>query len=309
MAVVITACTNRKRCVPSAELRADALPVGALDVVASSWKGCLARAGERVPAHELYLGRGFREAATAAVELQARFYIASAGLGLIEAATPVPPYALSVAEGSSDNVLLRITDGADAADWWAAGARQSPFSRPIDEVVHASEGPIILALSSAYLAMIASDLAGLPAAHRARLRIATRAPLRDIAPALHPYVLPYDDRLDGVDGYAGTLNDFAGRAARHFAGLVSRMGGQGDIRAHEASIQEALSPYRIRVLPERQSLSNEAILDLIRDHWEAGKGQTGRLLRIVRDELRVRCEQSRFAGLVQRVREEKGAGL
>lgn len=308
MAVVLTACTNRKRFVPCSGLRAETLAIGSLSSVAASWRGRLLEADERVIASKLYAGRGFLEATAAASVLQAELYIVSAGLGLVRAETVVPPYALSVAGQGGDNVLLRIVDGADAEKWWRDGASQSPFSLQISEVMQATHGPVIVALSRAYLAMIASDLVALSPSQRGRLRIVTRAALGEISPALRPFVLPYNDRLDGVDGCAGTLSDFSGRAAHHFARLLGREGGDGDIMLHASSVQEALEPYQIRVLPERRSLDDKAILALIREHWDAGHGQGGRLLRILRDDLFVRCEQSRFAGLVRRVRDEKKAG-
>src|SRR3546814_15406868 len=69
--------------------------------------------------------------------------------------------------------------------------------------------------------MISDELAHLPKSARTRLRILTGAPAARVDPRLHPWLMPYDDRLDGCDSpLPGTRSDFASRAAHHFVEAV-----------------------------------------------------------------------------------------
>ena len=104
MTLVITTCTNSKRGYVTEALHMGSLPVGPSVDVAVEWGNRL-RTGERVPVKDLYVGRGFQSAAKAAVALDARLLIVSAGLGLIDSQTPAPPYACTVLVGVSDSVL------------------------------------------------------------------------------------------------------------------------------------------------------------------------------------------------------------
>ena len=103
--------------------------------------------------------------------------------------------------------------------------------------------------------------------------------------------MPYDDRLESVDGYSGTRADFPQRAMRHF---VERLEAQklSLTNAHEA-VTRSLRRY-----------SNQEITRLIREQWETADGRSTTLLRYLRDEAFVSCEQSRFAQLFRSVRDE-----
>jgi hypothetical protein len=127
-----------------------------------------------------------------------------------------------------------------------------------------------------------------------------------IAPKLRPYVMPYDDRLDGPDSpVRGTRGDFAGRALHHFAEYIVRDGDNQSAGEHGAAVSAALSGWRMAARFDRQRLEDSEVLALIRDHWDAERGSTARLLRRLRDDLGVACEQGRFADLARRVRAEK----
>lgn len=308
MHLVLTACTNRKRLPALPELRAASLGHGPVAAVAEAWLERLRRADKCVPAAQLYAGRGFFEASRTAADLGAPLAIISAGLGVVDAASSVPPYALSVAVGSQDSVLARLTDRADAPLWWQAFSGRSPFGQPLAGVVAASTGLVLVALSDAYLAMVAADLAALPPSDAARVRIMTRAPLERIDPALHDRVMPYDDRLDGPDSTVrGTRGDFAARAASHFAQAIVSKLPAGSAEEHAAVVQQVLQSWRPAPTFDRARHDDETLLGLIRDNWERAGGRSTRLLRVLRDDLNIACEQGRFVGLMNRLRDEKAA--
>jgi len=259
-----------------------------------------------VQASHLYAGRGFVESVQAASIVGANLAIVSAGLGLIDAGNVVPPYALSVAGASADNVLSRISDDADPSDWWQAISAGSPFSSKLSEVIAASPGVVIVALSEAYLAMVSGDLAGLAEGHAARLRIFTRAPVKRINEALRGRVMPYDDRLDGPDSSVrGTRGDFAARAARHFAQVVLAELPHGSAEVHSRAVARALAPWRAAPSFERVRHDDDTLLQIINAHWSSVGGQSSKLLRVLRDDLNIACEQGRFVGLMKRLRAER----
>lgn len=302
MTIVITSCTNRKR-KPVAHARhiSDLAPAPLTDL-ASAWGQRLDAADERFPAASIYGGRAFQEASTAARALGARLLVVSAGLGLIDASNAVPPYACTVLVGAADSVAARITGPYETGAWWAALRTASPFARPLADFVADDDGPILAALSDAYLAMIAAEILALPDAVLARLRIFTRTPPSRIASALRPYVMPYDDRLDGPDSVVrGTRSDFAGRALRHFVDL----GATGSVATDAAAVEAALTGWRLPAKHDRARHDDAALLDLIREHWASVGGSSSRLLRLFRDDLGIACEQSRFAALARKVRGEQ----
>jgi hypothetical protein len=300
---VITNCTNRKR-KPVARARniSDLAPAPLTDV-ASAWGQRLNAADVRFPAASIYGGRAFQEASTAAGTLGARLLVVSAGLGLIDASDAVPPYACTVLVGAADSVAARVTGPYDIATWWKALRTASPFARPLADFMEADDdGPILAALSDAYIAMIAEELLAFPATVLARLRIFTRTPPPRIALALRPYVMPYDDRLDGPDSVVrGTRSDFAGRALRHFVNLRTA----GSLAADVAAVETALAGWRLPTKHDRVRHDDAALLELIRGHWANAGGSSSRLLRLFRDDLGIACEQSRFAALARQVRGEQ----
>jgi hypothetical protein len=304
--LVITTCTNRKR-KPIADGRhVSGLPQSTISDLALDWVRRLEADGDVFPARDIYGGRSFREAALAADLIGARLFVVSAGLGLVSADARVPPYACTVLVNARDSIASRVIGDYSAGGWWQALAAVSPFSHSLQKVVAVSDGLICAALSDAYIEMIADDLCDLPAARLARLRLFTRAPLERVAPALQPFVMPYDDRLDGPDSLVrGTRGDFAGRALRHFAEFVFVDGDVRSTEEHSAAVGAALAGWQMATRLDRQRLDDASVLDLIREHWDAGRGSTSGLLRLFRDDLGIACEQGRFADLARRVRGER----
>lgn len=302
MTIVITNCTNRKRKPVAPARHISDLRPASLTNVAHAWGQRLEGSDEHFTAALIYGGRSFQEASAAARALGARLLVVSAGLGLIDASDAVPPYACTVLVGAADSVAARVTGPYDIATWWAALRTASPFARPLSEFILSDDGPILAALSDAYLAMIAEELLALPGTALKRLRIFTRTPPSRIASALRPYVMPYDDRLDGPDSLVrGTRSDFAARALRHFTGLEQT----GSVETDAASVRAAIDGWRWPEKHERVRHDDAALLDLIRRYWINAGGSSSKLLRLFRDDLGIACEQSRFAALARQIRDEQ----
>jgi hypothetical protein len=301
--LVITTCTNRKRKPVPYHLQMRALSPAQMAGVAADWCGRLRKAVVLHPAAEIYGGRGFREAEAAASLLDARLMVVSAGLGLIDAARSVPPYASTILPGAPDGVPARVTGGFSASGWWAALSVGSPFSISLRRAADDHAGLILAALSDAYIDMVSADLLSLPGAARSRLRLFTRASIERVPSGLRPYVMPYDDRLDGPDSRVqGTLGDFASRALHHFAKNIALAQDTRSASEHAAAVEGLLDGQRAPEKIRRVRYDDATMLDLIRSSWDDPEGRS---LRRFRDEFNVACEQGRFRALSSIVRAER----
>ena len=62
-------------------------------------------------------------------------------------------------------------------------------------------------------------------------------------------------------------------------------------------MKAALYGLEMRAQPSRKRLSDDEILKVIDAHWDKAKGQSGLMLRVLRDDLNLACEQGRFKHL------------
>jgi hypothetical protein len=244
------------------------------------------------------------EAARAAKVTGAKLLIVSAGLGLVDWETRVPVYGLTTVRRDPDCILEKT--GAGASAWWAALQDLSPFQTSALEI---ETGPILAALPSAYLAMVAEAWIKWPERRLARLRLFSKEePAAGFGPLREAW-MPYDDRLDAaMGGHKGTQGDFAQRALRHF---VSEIGTGSTIEADRRATLAALDGLSPREVPVRTRLSDDDIMALVDREWDAVGGRSSAMLRRLRDELLVACEQGRFQALFRRiaVRRSEGAML
>ncbi|MDR6846953.1 hypothetical protein [Sphingomonas sp. BE137] len=307
MTLVITTCTNRKRKPVSDRLHVSALPQAKIADLATDWASRLSAAPAVFAASEIYGGRAFQEAVLAAEILDAQLMVVSAGLGLVFGNERVPPYSCTVLIDAPDSVGARVLGDFSIGRWWQALSAVSPYRQSLHDVAEVHRGLICAALSDNYIGMIADDLLSLPDEVRGRLRLFTRAPLVKVASDLRPFVMPYDDRLDGLDSpIRGTRSDFAGRALHHFAEYIVREDDGRSATDHADAVADALAGWCMAARFDRLRLDDAAVLDLIREHWDTERGSTARLLRRFRDDLGIACEQGRFADLARQVRGERG---
>lgn len=278
--------------------------------VAGDWCSRIKSANGRIAANRLYCGRTFVEAGLAAKRCGALLFVVSAGMGAIEEDAEIPCYNLTVSNGSADNVLSRVEErNASARDWWQFVSRDSPFASSLEAISgRGLSGPILAALPGPYLLMIEADLVCLPENVRERLRIFARGADTFVDERLRPCVMPYDGRLDGVASpIRGTQGDFAQRAARHFADVVLSGGDGGSAEKDRIAVEKALGPLTPPTAIVRRPVTDEEVRGYMRDRWEHAGGQAARMLRVLRNDLRVACEQKRFQALFREVRAEKEA--
>lgn len=246
-------------------------------------------------ARDLYLGRGFQEAKRAweyAQELgEADFFIASAGLGIINADDKIPSYSITVSPQGEDSVVSRLGI-ADATDWWTSltARRRGLLARCADADL------IVVALSAPYMHMMRHELEAIATAAPKRLRIIARNDPGTELPELSRFWISYDTRLNGAKSpYAGAESDFAQRALRHFIEYILVKSPRGSFPAHAESVAHAQAgmsrPRRVK----RARLDDAEIVRLMRKIGVSVGA--GRMLRILRDEHNVACEQTRCSKL------------
>ncbi len=301
MHAIITACANRKHHNADFGTTGRNLPYGSLSDVSAEWKSRLSVAPDVSVARDLYGGRSFSLAVSAAACAKAKLYIVSAGLGFLTSEQSVPAYDLTVSAGSVDCVLNHIKPSASAAEWWQTLIDPDELRATL----RSTGGLILIAVGAAYLKMLEPVLLGLPDETVERLRIFAGSATSTLSGRLAGQILPYDARLDGPQSpIRGTMIDFASRALHHFATTVVTEQPHGSVASHAKQVESILMAWSRPSVSSGVRRSDADIKTLLRQHWDRTGGSTGRLLRVLRDELAVACEQKRFSRLAGEVRSE-----
>ena len=299
-ATVITNCTNRKRSGTGQPISTHRLSTEDFGAFTNAWLARVSKAAPKLKAVDLYVGRSFNDATTVTKHLGGKLYVVSAGIGLIHSGKEIPPYNLTVSGGTASiNTRLRKL-GATVQDWW--GMINQGNKNPIANLVNtSSSGEVLIALPANYIHMISEDLTRIENEQINRLRIFTStAGVNELPATLKNNAMPYDERLEGSP-FPGTRTDFAQRALRHF---VLELGAH-ELPLSEAKlkVERALNAYDIPVIPKRKRITDIEIASLIRKHWHRLDGNVSHLLRCLRDDELVACEQGRFSLICRSVRE------
>ena len=297
--IAVTTCTDRKRYPAPSNLDASNLLPGPQSIIASAWRKSIRSAITVGSAKEVYCGRSFQEAATAAHTGRADFRIISGGLGLIQGNEKIPSYSLSLVRQSPEFVGSRVVgEPFDAALWWSA-IQGTPDPAPLAQMLRANPNSFaVIAISNAYLPLIGKDLETLEEDDLERVRLIGMG-IEDACPShLRPCIMPYDDRLDGPDSpIRGTRGDFSSRAMRHFVECVWPDLQSASIALHKAAVSQSLSKWRRPELISRPSKTDAEIIQLIKTNWNVIEGKSSLGLRYLRDVEKIACEQGRFRDL------------
>ncbi|MER8772656.1 hypothetical protein NKH63_28685 [Mesorhizobium sp. M0960] len=301
--VVVTICALRKKTRPPFAATPVSLPIGSQHAIQTAWIEKLRALPPESPASALYAGRGFGLATQAAEIAEAKLYIISAGLGLVAADRQVPLYGLTVSSGYAESVAARVSGDFDV-DAWFSSLLSGPHSDRWIDAFGQGPGRVLIALTRPYAEMVGKSLSELGPQALARLRIFGASLAPALPASLHPSLAPYDDRLDAI--LPGTRADFSQRALLHFARLVAINRSSYDRGADYAAVEAAMSGVAAPERPRRPRRNDAEILQLIlaRLHTQSG---IARILRALRDEEGVACEQSRFSRLYSTAMEQMEA--
>lgn len=302
--IVVTNCTNRKRAVGEVVALQTSDLTGSLKSVARHWTKALQKAPALDEARHVYGGRSMCEAKNAAKAAGAPLYVVSAGLGIVHESEPIPAYDLTVSPGSGSITPFLTRLGKSPADWWKSLTSEMGPNRSFQSLVENNEDKtVLLALPAGYLELISDDLSSLSSRQAKQIRVLTsKLGETYVPPPIKPYVLPYDERLESAPKYAGTRTDFPQRALLHFIREVE--GHRRDFSSAYAAVLFEMASLKKRELPVRAKKSDEEIAVLLRQNWNKYDGASGRLLRFLRDEALVACEQSRFRDLWRQIQQE-----
>lgn len=293
--VVVTNCTARKRAgIPLVRF----VPKGEnIRQIAEYWRMSLQAQPTRLQAGQLYVGRSILEARKICQDLEARLFIVSAGIGLVESNEPIPGYDLSASGDRTELKGMLTRHGATKADWWHFLTSGMGLAWLLREHPNAT---VLVSLPSEYLDLVRQDLDEIPPGDLSRVRVFTSpAGRKKVGQVPGLAVLPYDERLESITGYAGTRSDFPQRALKHFVSAIA---------AHLLPISEASLAVRValgdvqhKALPKRKRLADGEIREIIRQAWDDSGGNSTKLLRHLRDKEMVACEQGRFSKLRRQV--------
>ncbi len=302
--IVITNCTARKKgAAERLKLSSDSLE-GGLPAVAAQWKKELAGHTPRVEAQHLYTGRAIGDAKRTATLLSAPLFFASAGLGLIAASDLAAPYDLTVAKNAAGLGEVLQTHNGTPADWWELLCGENSLS---DLLQQNPEATLFIALPASYVALLKRDLATVVSrGQHDRLRLFTsRVGVNELPAGLASAVMPYDERLESLPGFSGTRSDFPQRAMRHFVEILD--GHKFAQIAARQVVESGLATFQAPDRVIRTRCSDEQIKAMLRYKLSISDGRGIGLLRYLRDEVGVACEQGRFSQLWHEVRQEHTA--
>jgi len=306
--LVITNCTGRKSQTPEPQLRKPSKITTQNDIreCALSWAISIQTSNRLCIAENLYQGRSIVDSKAVSDMLDADSYVISAGLGLVSAKDLIPSYELTVVDGSPFGKQLE-KKGYSNQEWWeslngALKKTKNPLSKLINNGRYKQ---IFIALPSSYLEMIQKDLWGADVTSLNKVLVFTSSYGAQFIPEeWRQHALPYDERLeDSRSGYAGTRSDFPQRAMRHF--LEKVWAPTNSLENNIKKVNQNLKNLKKPIPPTRRRVDDAEITQLIKKNWKNKLGNSRDLLRFIRDEALVSCEQSRFKRLCAEVRESK----
>ena len=304
---VLTNCTSRKRQGAQPITLPKGQYYGSVERAAEAWRSIHKAAPKLRLVRDLYLGRSFADAYTVSRGVGGELFVVSAGLGLAHELDEAPSYDLTFADAANPLAQAIASSDSTPADWWRALNCMGVGHGPVAKLVaQRSPGLVMLALPSGYLEMLVPDLLDIGPESRQSLRIfSSTAGVLSLPKELQEFALPYDDRLESLPGHDGTRVDFPQRAMRHFVEEIR--GHELDIGAAKARVAEALSGLSPRLIPARTKLSDSDIAAVLRAQWKRHKGSSSQLLRFLRQEAQIACEQKRFRNIWQALKAEQAA--
>lgn len=267
--------------------------------MSSEWVDRVETAPKPTPAGQLYCGRAITETRQAAAHTFADVFFLSAGLGLVGYEQFVPAYNLTASSGTPDSIEERLTEPYRPELWWRSLLAARKAKGVLTRFFHErSSALMLIAMPPGYLQMISEELRDLPKSVRAHLRVLGPRRAEEVPDHLREQWMPYDDRLDDPrSGFNGTTADFPHRALCHFATQVLDGQAGRPAQAHRERVERSLAGLRPYVRPRGAGASDEQLLELIGKLWTSCNGNRGRVLRTLRSERGIACEQGRFRRL------------
>jgi hypothetical protein len=307
---IITTCTNRKTRVPKEPLLGRNLPKGDQEDLLHNWVQRIRNEEETVYAGKLYCGRGFYEITKAKSNTNAKMWIISFGMGLINDDMRVPPYQITLSRPSEDSILNKVVPqfSFNPNEWWhCINQKLYGATNPLANLIQSNNDTVfVISISQAYLKLVMSDLFSLQHHDLLRIRLVGPPHPRNIPIQYRHLWMPYDDRFDGPNSpNPGTRSDFSQRIARHFIENVLIPHPLSTSEDHGLMVEKIMKTMHRAIQIKRRSLSDVEIAEIITNNWNIAEGSCSRMLRVLRDRERVACEQGRFAAIFRKIKTER----
>lgn len=308
--ILVTPCTNRKIGVSKEDgLSAANIPRGSQEAATNAWAEMITDSPRCAVAQNFYGGRGFQEAVKTSTETKTPLWIISAGLGLINSQTLVPAYNLTVTPGTPKSIQSRICEGVFRADlWWSdLNANLNNGVGLADVIRGHSKSLIVVTLSSAYSELVAKDLTDLSSDELSRVRIVGLVSNAELPEKIRSCWIPYDYRFDGAESpIPGTRADYPQRVSRHFIEFIQRNGELASLEDHRRGVLDILKHMPFPEQKQRRRGDDQDVREVILKRWHQAEGSSARMLRILRDDELMSCEQGRFAKIFRSIKKESG---
>ena len=306
MVLIVTSCTGRKRFETPPHLDVSNLPMGNLKMVSEKWVASCKTEVTLYPPKRLYIGRPMVDARRACNLANSDLNIISAGLGLISDHNRIPSYNLTVQKQSPHSIQTKIIEPIEPKQWWEYLNIAQQKKNPVANLVSNNKGQLVLiACPKNYAKLIEDDLLTLEKSDFERVRIIGPKTYENFPKQIQKIILPYDNNFDGPDSpIPGTRTDFAQRALLHFVKeVLNRQTQQKDLDFHFNYIRNLMKEMRPPKQIARTTMNDDQIVLIIKRCWGRAEGKSGKMLRVLRDQENVACEQSRFAKLFKIARE------
>lgn len=303
---VVVTCTQRKKVAIPPENRVRRYKP-TRDGGVDQWLKHLQRKAEAVEAKDLYCGEHWdtvRKLLEPSWAARCNVWVASAGYGLIPAAARVKPYGATFATGDADTVVDRRAPAESAAAWWRSLAKwRGPAPgrpRTLTALAKAEpKAPLIVAAAPPYLRAMMQDLVGAAEALDDADKLVIVTSRTAIPGILKNNVVVSDVRMRGKFG--GSCVSLNARV------LVNALESEPPARLRASILAPRYARLTNRLekpmTEERKTITDDQVREFIRAELKANpNAKHSPLLRKLRTEKKLQCEQKRFRNLFLEVR-------
>lgn len=299
--IIISNCTNRKS---SRFEKIKPLPsmyeIDTADQFLEEWFELLNSSHQKNSALNIYQGRSVTEIVRAKNHINAQIIFLSAGLGVVKENDLIPNYDLTISKGTYSLKHLFSKWSIDESIWFQKLINKTQDKNFIENY----DGLILIALPHSYLKMIIPILTQLSDHQIKNIRLFLHPiSYKSLPENLKHCYMPYNYKFDSSP-FSGTKIDYCQRCLHHFIKHIYQPG--QDLLSAIYSVNEfisSLAPLPSRI--KRTQVSDKEIIEIILEGWTVCQGQSSKLLRYIRDNKKVACEQSRFQALWRSIKDGK----
>lgn len=316
--MIISTCTNEKRSIPAPECRLDTCIQGTCVLTVKKWLSQIERADlPRRSARTMYAGSHWKEtlacvSAASTEGYDAHLWVLSAGWGFIHSEQEVTPYSATFAAGrnSVQNLPWRpeLSPKERSREWWKllhtyrCGEEFLSLGDLPDRSEAEDDLHLVLIVSGEYFGAIEPEVLELVGRGIGVTIVSAGLyrKLSGVSPLLREHVLPVSEKFKQADGYLNKTN--VSLNARLATWIIREHGaalrqGHDALYARLAEIDSRLPDMK---RPKPVKMTDEEVLAYIARTYDPATSSATSLLRRLRWEEGMSCEQKRFGELFRR---------